>query len=193
MEVLSTTESAQDFISGLVLAKPDKKFIASYVEALNEGMNPARHETREQEIHNLQHNLDSFKLFSETCDNAVGTDNFCREDMFWLTKQDLFIGYISLRTQMGSLRQKFGGNTGRELRPTQRGKGYGTISLQLTKLIAENRGYEYLEMVTAFDNMAAIRPWQKCDAVHVETLQETPKSYYPGAAVKYRIDLKRGN
>lgn len=190
MEIISTLNDAQELISSLVLAKPDKRFVPSYLDALKEGIKPSRYETIEEEITSLRTNPDVWKCFSETCENAVGTDDFCLEDLFWLTKSDLFIGYIVLTTNRGPNREKHGGNTGRQFRPSERGKGYGTIALEMTKAIAKNRGYSHLEMVTSIGNLAAIKPWQKCGGILIEEIAPSSESYFSDPAVKYKIELK---
>jgi predicted acetyltransferase len=190
MRITSTKESVFEEDSGLVLARPEKRFISSYIEALQEGMGSSRFETVEEEIQKLQSgDTTVWKYFSETDPNSVGTESFCMEDMFWLTKKDMFIGYIVLREDLGPEREKYGGNTGRVFRPTERNKGFGTIALEMTKALAKNRGFSDINMVTRADNIAARRPWEKCGAELAEVIENPPKSYYSGPAVKYRIQL----
>jgi predicted acetyltransferase len=190
MKIIGTKESVIEADSGLILARPEKRFISSYIEALHEGMGSSRFETVEEEIQKLQSgDAGAWKYFSETDPNSVGTESFCMEDMFWLTKQDMFIGYIVLREELGPEREKYGGNTGRVFRPNERNKGYGTIALEMTKALAKNRGFSDINMVTSADNIAARRPWEKCGATMVEEITHPPKSYYSGPAVKYKIQL----
>lgn len=190
MQIISTKDYVSETDSGLILSRPEKSFIPSYIAALKEGMGSSRHKTSEEEIQKLQNgDIETWKSFAETSPNSVGTESFCMEDMFWLTKQDMFIGYIVLREDLASEREKFGGNTGRVFRPNERNKGYGTIALEMTKALAKNRGFSNIFMVTSADNIAARKPWEKCGGELVEIFENTPKDYYSGRAVKYRIQL----
>lgn len=189
-QITATTEQAYNAETGLTLARPDKRFVPSYIAALQEGMKSARHKTATEEINALENPSDeTWAMFAQTCPNSTGTPNFCMEDMFWLTKGDLFIGFVSLRKEMAEDRAKYGGNTGREFRPTERNKGYGTQSISLLMAIAQQRGLPYLEMATAQDNIAAQRPWEKHGAKRIGEFVRAGYDYPEDKGVKYRLEL----
>src|SRR5688500_5388133 len=117
MKIQSNIDEAQDLRSGLVLARPQHQFLQSYIDALKEGLSPARHQTCDEEMQSLlSGDMQVWQAFAETCVNSRDADNYCLEDLFWLTEAERFMGYIWLRSDLGPLRQKYGGNTGRELR-----------------------------------------------------------------------------
>jgi hypothetical protein len=83
MIIQSSTEHAFDSNSQLLLARPDKKFLVSYIEALKEGMSAARHKTQQDEIHNLlSKDVATWDMFEKTSVNGRDADDYCLEDLF---------------------------------------------------------------------------------------------------------------
>ena len=61
---------------------------------------------------------------------------------FWLMDGDEWIGKLTLRTTINAKYLHAGGHIGYEIRPSKRGRGYGTILLRMGLEIARERGLE---------------------------------------------------
>ena len=61
---------------------------------------------------------------------------------FWLMDGDEWIGKLTLRTNINAKYLHAGGHIGYEIRPSKRGRGYGTILLRMGLEIARERGLE---------------------------------------------------
>jgi predicted acetyltransferase len=180
-----------DLHPDLHLGRPHQSLISSYIEALREGMKPARHATAAEEIAALSEDIDKiWPAFAHQVVNGQDDGNSCLEDMFWISKDEAFLGYISLKTDLRGLQALYGGHIGRELRPSARGKGYGTWALQHIKLYAMGEGLSAIDFVTAHDNMAAIASIKKCGGYWIEDIPQPDIQFFNSPAVRYRIDLE---
>lgn len=174
----------------LHLGRPHKDLIPSYIEALKEGMKPARHATAAEEIEALTNDTDKiWPAFAHQVVNGHDDANSCLEDMFWISARDRFLGYLALKTDLRGLQALYGGHIGREIRPGLRGEGIGTWALEHILLYAAGEGFSYVDIITAHDNVAAITSIKKCGGYFIEDIEAPHPQFFDHAAVRYRIDL----
>jgi predicted acetyltransferase/catechol 2,3-dioxygenase-like lactoylglutathione lyase family enzyme len=79
------------------------------------------------------------------------------DTILWLVRGDHFIGRLSIRHRLNAKLEKFGGHIGYELRPSERGKGYGTLILRLGLDWARRLGLKRAMLTTDVTNERSIR------------------------------------
>ncbi len=79
------------------------------------------------------------------------------DTILWLVKGDHFIGRLSIRHHLNEKLEKFGGHIGYELRPSERGFGYGTLILRLGLDWARRIGLTRAMLTTDVTNERSIR------------------------------------
>jgi predicted acetyltransferase len=182
--------TAQDSLSGLCLGLPKAVLLPSYLAALQAGLQPARHQTSLAEYEALLQNFDhTWPAFTTEIANGFDNTDFCFERLYWLSRNQEFIGYMSLRTDLRGARQIYGGNAGRELHAPYRNQGLGTVGLELLKLLAKAQNFSELIFVTAENNLAALRSLHKGGAAIIEKIPNPQNHYFNTDALKLRIAL----
>ena len=73
---------------------------------------------------------------------------------YWLICQNRIVGTCNLRHELNDFLREFGGHVGFSVRPSERGKGYGTQMLELLLEKAQELGIERV-LVTCDDNNIA--------------------------------------
>jgi predicted acetyltransferase len=76
---------------------------------------------------------------------------------YWLVDAQTYIGRVSLRHRLNSRLRRLGGHIGYEIRPSQRGRGYGKQILALALLQARRVGLRRVLLVVAQSNTASQR------------------------------------
>ena len=79
------------------------------------------------------------------------------DTILWLVKGNHFIGRLSIRHRLNAKLEKHGGHIGYELRPSERGKGYGTLILRLGLDWARKLGLKRVLLTTDVTNERSIR------------------------------------
>ena len=80
---------------------------------------------------------------------------------FWLVQDIRIIGSSRLRHELTPELEHEGGNIGYDIRPSARGRGFGTILLRLTLERAAARGLDRVRITCDADNIASIRVIEK--------------------------------
>jgi predicted acetyltransferase len=84
---------------------------------------------------------------------------------FWLVRGRTVIAGSNLRHRLTAALEDFGGHIGYSVRPTERGKGYGTRLLALTLEKARTLGLRRVLLTCHRDNAASARVMEKNGAV----------------------------
>lgn len=121
------------------LTTPDGRYKTSFLEALDE----YKKEFKETGNKRLEHykKLDEQELRTDFAtfvqnlkDKASGKnlpDGYVPCSVFWLVQENRFLGWVDIRHQLTPHLLEFGGHIGYDIRPSERGKGYGTSMLKL--------------------------------------------------------------
>jgi len=80
---------------------------------------------------------------------------------FWLVKDGVIVGESRLRHYLTPALEIEGGHIGYAIRPSERGKGYGTLILALTLEQAKMRGLQRIRVTCDTDNLASVRVIEK--------------------------------
>lgn len=131
------------------LIPPDKKYEESWKEALKEF-----EEENAIGFWNVPEKPTNIEEYIQrTSDHAKGKnlpENWVPASTFWLVDKDIFIGHINIRHQLTEALKKIGGHIGYAIRPTERGKGYGTKMLELALEEAKKLGIRKA-LITCYD------------------------------------------
>lgn len=74
---------------------------------------------------------------------------------FWLVGNGEFIGQVNIRHKLNDHLLKIGGHIGYDIRPSKRGKGYGTKMLELALIEAKKLGIDKVLITTDIRNIAS--------------------------------------
>ncbi len=132
------------------LSKPINLYKETYLSALNEfqkeGLNLMYDKSE------LNKNFDKFVLSLIDLElNPQISKGRVKESIFWLIEDEKFIGRISIRHSLNSYLEKYDGNIGFEIRPSERKKGYGNIILALGLEEAKKLGLK--EVIITCNNL----------------------------------------
>jgi predicted acetyltransferase len=84
-----------------------------------------------------------------------------RQTTYWGMKDELLVGVIRLRYELTPSLQQLGGHIGYDVRPSLRGRGYGTRMLALVLGRAQEAGLDQVMVTCDVDNIASARVIQK--------------------------------
>ena len=105
---------------------------------------------------------------------------------YWLVCENHIVGTCSLRHELNDFLKNYGGHIGYSIRPSERGKGYGTKMLELTLEKARSFGVERA-LVTCHDcNMVSARIIEKNGGELADTVKT---EYSEFLTRRYWIDL----
>jgi predicted acetyltransferase len=106
---------------------------------------------------------------------------------YWLVSEGRVLGCSRLRHRLTSELAHEGGHVGYDIRPSARGRGFGTSLLLLTRERAAARGIDRLRITCDVDNRASIRVIEKnagiLDAVVPSRTRDTMICQYWVASV----------
>ena len=88
-------------------------------------------------------------------------DGWVPTTIYWLVEKGKILGSSNLRHELNDYLRKFGGNIGYSVRPSQRGKGFGTIILRLTLEKASQLGLEKVLVTCDDDNLSSAKVIEK--------------------------------
>ena len=84
----------------------------------------------------------------------------------FLIDRSWIVGVANVRHRLTDGLRRFGGHVGYSIRPSERGKGYGTRQLEAVKdYVRENLGIDRLLITCGSDNRASARVIEKCGGV----------------------------
>lgn len=73
--------------------------------------------------------------------------------IFWLVKDDDYLGRVDIRHDLNEYLSTEGGHLGYDIRPSQRGKGYGKLILELGLQKAKELGLPKILITCDIDNL----------------------------------------
>ena len=77
------------------------------------------------------------------------------ESIYWLVKDDNYIGRVSVRHMLNDYLWQVGGHIGYDIRPSERRKGYGKQILELALPKARDLGLKQILITCDNDNIAS--------------------------------------
>ena len=119
------------------LVPPSATFKESFLEALREykaddGHDVRSRRNREAPIRELEHDFDAYVLQEVAAARGEGLpEGYVPETTLWLVDDGAFIGSVSIRHELTERLRTVGGHIGYDIRPSMRGRGYGTAILRL--------------------------------------------------------------
>lgn len=135
------------------LIRPNRKYIQSYMEAIEEDEIFRTHaerifsdpETIIERSYNFEHGINL-------------PINYVRATTFWLIDNEKFIGEISIRHELNSSLTNYGGNIGYEIRQSECMKGHGTKMLSMAlKYCKEALNLNKVLITCDDDNIGSIK------------------------------------
>ena len=113
-------------------------------------------------------NADQYELYlAKGRDSAKGInlpEGFPSKNVFFLMEDgsDEIFGQVTFRHYLNKYLDEVGGHIGYTIRPSKRGKGYGTKQLELALGICRQQGLEEVLLVCNNDNYASAAIIKKC-------------------------------
>ena len=111
---------------------------------------------------------------------------FVPQTDFWLIDEGEFIGRVSIRHRLTESLERIGGHIGYEIRPSKRGKGYGTAILKLALPHARELGLVRVLLTCDETNEASKKIIEKSGGI-LENTEENPATGV--AKRRYWIEL----
>lgn len=84
-----------------------------------------------------------------------------RQTTYWGMEDELLVGVIRLRYELTPALRQLGGHIGYDVRPSLRGRGYGTRMLALLLVCAREAGLDEVMITCDVDNIASARVIEK--------------------------------
>lgn len=100
---------------------------------------------------------------------------------------DKIIGMANIRTVLNKRLEKFGGNIGYGIRPSERGKGYNKINLYLALKICKEYGIKIAKLDADLDNPAS---WKTMEALGGIRIKQYFYEQYNCEVVDYEINVE---
>ena len=137
------------------LVEPDIRYEASYRTAVREFAGEGRGD--EGEVLDAHASFGSF--VEELREHARGRGlppGWVAGADYWLVDGHTYLGRVQVRSELTDALRRFGGHVGYSIRPSARGRGYGTIALRLALTRCRARGLAQI-LVTCDETNAASR------------------------------------
>ena len=165
------------------LAHPSEQYKDSFIQAVHEFQQEGRYEAYDVDVLS-----DNFVSFVKTLlDKAVSPrPDRVPETVYWLVEEDEFLGRVSIRHELTGFLPDYGGHIGYEIRPTERRRGYGTLSLKLVLPKARELGLNRVLLTCDDTNIGSIKIIEANGGVHQDTRQ---LDYRPVPIRRYWIDI----
>jgi predicted acetyltransferase len=163
----------------LSFVHPQKKFAASYAEALREGLelNPVPLER----ILRIESDFEGW--LKEQTDLTVPVTlpdgkqiPRVPQTTMWLVEDDRFIGRVGVRHSLNEELQTYGGHIGYAVRQLERGKGYGTMMLTEGMRVAKEFGLDKVLLTCNDDNIGSIKIIEGAGGVMAEKVSVLNRS-----------------
>ena len=130
------------------LIPPSARYKDSFIEAVkefrSESATSMRHHFYEKlATHELEGNFDSYvERCRESAEGKNLPKGYVPETEYWLVEGREFIGRINIRHMLNQHLLEIGGHIGYDIRPSERGKGYGKKILALALPNAKELGID---------------------------------------------------
>lgn len=140
----------------LKLVKMEEKYARHLIEMMDEWTNSGEKiipwAIRKWDYHDLAHYMDSLEV-------KEGDENYVPDSTFFCldTERDIFVGAVNIRHDLNEALRVGSGHIGDGIRPSQRGKGYGTTMIGLALEECDKLGIREVLMCCDQDNIASAR------------------------------------
>lgn len=135
------------------LVTPDLKYKQSFIEAVKEYQAEGLSNYLGISPDELSQKFDHYLLNIK--DSASGKNlpsGYVPHSVWWLVEDDLYLGRLDIRHQLNDFLRTEGGHIGYDIRPTQRGKGYGKLILKLGLEKAKELGFSKILITCDISN-----------------------------------------
>ena len=109
---------------------------------------------------------------------------------YWLIEDKKYIGRISIRHQLNEQLSYIGGHVGFDIRPSERGKGYGNLIFELAFPKAKELGLQRVLLTCDERNVASRKIIEKFGGVFENSVPNHEKGFEGHDARRYWIDIK---
>jgi predicted acetyltransferase len=163
------------------LVLPSIQYKDSYIAAVKEFQEDTDTTLRSQDMKKLvlpELNANFGAYVQKKLDESKGinlADGWLPHTEYWLTDNGEYIGTIDIRHSLNEYLEKYGGHIGYDVRPSQRGKGYGSEILKLALPKAKELGISRILITCNTTNVASRKIIEKNGGVYENTLNE-PRS-----------------
>lgn len=143
------------------LVKPSIEYKSSFIEAvkeyqqeLEEGNHVRNNHYKSLNIGDLNSNFQGYVDIILSKEQGLNTpEGHVPESTLWLVDNGQYLGRVNIRHQLTDFLLKEGGTIGYDIRPTQRGKGYGKRMLKLALIKAKELGIEKVLITCNVNNI----------------------------------------
>ncbi len=151
--------------------KYKKSYFAAFQEYLDEEKTPQRYLDNRQffDDDNLEGYIERIRKGSQGIDLPAG---YVPWTEYWLVEGDKFLGTLSLRHELNDWLHKVGGHIGYDISPSQRGKGYGKLILELGLEKAKELGLEKILVTCDVDNTPSRKIIEANGGVFENTIED---------------------
>ena len=144
----------------LRFVSPEKKYAASYAEALREGLDLSP--TKPDEITQIEESFDEWHKNKTDLSIPVILPNGhtvqrVPETTLWLIDRERFLGRAGIRHSLTDSLKIEGGHIGYAVRLSERGKGYATLLLNEALKVAKNIGLKRALLICNDHNAGSIK------------------------------------
>src|SRR3989338_7899906 len=142
------------------LILPSAEYKDSFIKAVREHKGEAETEpTRSYRNLSIEELETDFGAFVERerrhAEGKNHPQGYVPQTEFWLVDGGEYIGRVSIRARLNGLLLQIGGHIGYNIRPSERGKGYGNKLLELALRKAKEMGIEKVRITCDVDNVAS--------------------------------------
>ena len=143
---------------------PREEYKRSYLAALLEYHREGRN--LEQDINIIEQNFSLFiKSFSDESKGIGLVGTRVPQTTYWLVDDSEYIGRVSLRHTLNDNLRNVGGHIGYDIRPSMRGKGFGTEALRLVLPKAKELGIQKVLLTCDSTNIASKKIIESCGGI----------------------------
>src|SRR3990167_2951143 len=173
------------------LILPSAEYKDSFVEAVREYKGEAETEpTRSYRNLSIEELEKNFEVFVEQershAEGKNQPEGYIPQTEFWLVDGGKYIGRVSVRARLNEHLLQIGGHIGYNIRPSERGKGYGNKLLELALRKAREMGIEKVRITCDVGNIASRKIIEKNGGV---LDSEIPNPETGVGKLRYWIDI----
>ena len=174
------------------LILPSAEYKDSFIKAVREYKGEAETEpTRSYRNLSIEELETDFGAFVEQeRSHAEGKNQpqgYVPQTEFWLVDGGEYIGRVSVRARLNEHLLQIGGHIGYNIRPSERGKGYGNKLLELALQEAKKMGIERVRITCDVDNVASRKIIEKNGGIFQDKIPKPDSGF---DILRFWIDIK---
>ena len=164
------------------LVYPCREYATSYIDGLREFGDRYPSDWLQE----TEHNFDAHLATLESRKLGDTRTEGIPQHMLWLVRGDRYLGHVNVRTKVNEKLLRIGGHIGYEIRPSDQGRGYGTLMLKLALEQARNLGVQRVLITCDEENVGSRRVIENNGGRLPERAQVDE---WPKPILRYWIDL----